>query len=123
MNRRYFLSVLGATSLTLLAGCQDNLNAPFVGYWLEQKEDRPATLHITEDGPDLVFRVRQHDFLFGGYEKYNFPAKARENGVMTVSGKWQFNYDKQTKTLNESDKRYKSFKKISEAEYKTLTSE
>lgn len=122
MNRRYFIFALGAISFTLLAGCQDNLNAPFVGYWLEQKEDRPATLHITEDGPNLVLRIRQIDIFFGGYKRHNFQAKARENGVITIEGKWQLVYDKSSKMLNDSDNHYKSFKRISEDEYKRLTS-
>ncbi|AYN21969.1 hypothetical protein AB6N01_09990 [Alcaligenes nematophilus] len=123
MNRRYFLSAFGALSLTLLSGCQDNLNAPFVGYWLEQKDERPATLHVTEDGPNLVVRVRQISMISGTYRQHNFPAKARENGVMTISDKWQLTYDKSQKHLTDSDGRYKPFKKISESEYKSLTSD
>lgn len=123
MNRRYFLCALGAATLTLLTGCKNNINTPFIGYWLEQKEDRPATLHITENGPDLVLRIRQIDILFGGYAKHNFPAKARENGVMTIAGKWQLNFDESSQILSDSDNHYKNFKKISEDEYKRLISD
>lgn len=123
MNRRYFLCALGVASLTLIAGCQDNLNVPFVGYWLEQTDDRPATLHITEDGPDLVVRIRQVSILSGNYRRDNFPAKARQDNVMTIADKWQFIYDKQSKMLKDSDNHYKPFKKISDDEYKRLTSD
>lgn len=123
MKRRYFLSTLGAASLILLSGCKENSNTPFVGFWLEQKNELPATLHVTEDGPNLVVRVRQISSISGTYRQHNFPAKARENGVMTISDKWQLTYDESRKTLTDSDGRYKSFKKISEGEYKKLTSE
>ena len=123
MKRRYFLSALGVAGFILLTGCQENSNAPFVGYWLEQKDELPATLHVTEDGPNLVVRARQISIISGTYRQHNFPAKARENGVMTISDKWQLTYDKSKKILTDSDNRYKSFKKISEGEYKNFTSD
>ncbi|WP_321266873.1 hypothetical protein [Alcaligenes faecalis] len=114
MNRRYFLSALGAISLTLLAGCQDDLTAPFVGYWLEQKEDGPAIMHVKEDGPDLLIRIRT-----SGYMLF-LPAKVKQAKTMTIDNKKQLIYDKPTGTLIDPDKGFNPFKKISQIEFENL---
>lgn len=114
MNRRYFLCALGAASLTLLAGCQDNLNAPFVGYWLEQKEDGPAVMHVKEDGPDLLIRIRT-----AGYVLF-LPAKVKQANTITIDKKKQLTYDKSANALIDPDKGFEPFKKISQIEFENL---
>lgn len=67
MRRIFFTALL--SSAFFVSGCSESESKPFVGYWLQQTEDRPVSLHIKESGNDVQVKIGQ--LVFGRYETVN----------------------------------------------------
>ncbi|CAM5208692.1 hypothetical protein OURE66S_02637 [Oligella ureolytica] len=115
MKRRHFLTVLAAAGVLAVAGCSDNHTEPFVGYWLQDSPQRPVSLHIKEDGADVIVTIGQ--LVFGRYETEHESGHVRQEHLLTIAdGTKQLRYENDVLVdVEDSDVR---FNRVTEQQYK-----
>ena len=115
MKRRHFLTMLAAAGVLSLAGCSDNHAEPFIGYWLQDSQQRPVSLHIKEDGTDVIVTIGQ--LVFGRYETEHEPGHASQEHLLTISdGTKQLRYENDM--LVDVEDGEVRFNRITEQQYK-----
>lgn len=116
MFRKFVFPFLLLGFLSLTACTEKNLNEPFLGYWLQETDKQPISLHIKEDGPDVVVRAGQ--LSFGIYETYNWPGEVKQENLLNMgNGRLQLRYE--DGKLVDVDNKQSIFRQIDEAQYKS----
>jgi len=114
--KRLFFPFLLLGFISLSACTEKNLAEPFLGYWLQDTDKRPISLHIKEDGPDVVVRAGQ--LSLGTYETYNWPGEVKQENLLNMgNGRLQLRYE-DGRLVNVDDDKY-TFRQIDEAQYKS----
>lgn len=117
MIKKLFLSLAMLASL-VLAGCSDK-NEPFIGYWHQDTDTRPITLHIKPDGDNVMVRINQ--LIFGNYVKHNELGRVADKDVLSIADRIQVRLeDGQLIDVDNSSTR---FKQITEAQYEEITNQ
>jgi|SRR5699024_6738756 len=117
MIRRILLIPCLAFVGMVLIGCSENHNEPFIGYWLQDTDKRPVSLHIKEDGSDVIVDIGQ--LTFGKYEILNEPGHAKQEHLLTVGeGKKQLRYE--NNALVDLDDDSVRFSRIDETRYREV---
>lgn len=98
----------------LISGCSESHATPFLGYWLQDAERRPVSLHIKEDGQDVMVRIGQ--LSFGKYQFDNALGQVKQEGLLNIGNQKQLRYV--DGNLIDVDDESAVFKRINEQEYK-----
>jgi len=96
MNRRYFITAAGVTTLAILAGCKTEASGEkFVGYWFSDNGRYPPTLvHIERNGDSFLFTETAWNNLGEvGYQSNTMPATIKDaDNVLVVADTAQIAY-------------------------------
>ena len=115
MIKKLLFSMVMLTSL-ILAGCGDKVE-PFLGYWHQETENRPVTLHIKPDGAGVVVRINQ--LVFGTYEQFNELGRVSDQDVLSIEDRIQLRLE--NGQLVDVDKPTTRFNRITESQYAEIT--
>lgn len=118
MKRRHFILALGAASLTLLTGC-DNKQEKLVGYWLQETDNRPISMHIKPDGKDFLVNINQLNF--GRFSRDIEKGIYKGDGILTIGEKKQIKYQEDSDSISDVDDKSIYFKRVTEEKYKAAS--
>ncbi|WP_123659871.1 MULTISPECIES: hypothetical protein [Alcaligenaceae] len=120
MHTRVLISFFAASAALLLAGCEQATQAPQVtGYWLQQTDKRPMSLHIKPDGEHYIVNVGRMNF--GSYDVTAQPAALKADNTLTINQRKQLRLDPASDTLSDVDHPSIRFSRITQAHYEQAT--
>ena len=116
MYKRIFIPLLATIAALFMAGCEQATTAPGVtGYWLQQSDKRPMSLHIKPDGNEYLVNVGRLNF--GHYDISAQPAKLNSTDILTIDQRKQVRLDPATDILTDVDHPTIRFIRITQAQY------
>lgn len=120
MSKRLFVPLLAAAATLFVASCeQATTTSNVTGYWLQQTDKRPMSLHIKPDGSDYLVNVGRLNF--GNYDISAQPATLSAKDILTIDQRKQLRLDPGTDILSDVDHPTIHFIRITQAQYEKAT--
>ena len=116
MYTRILMPIVVAGTALFMAGCEQAPPKPtLTGYWLQQIDKRPMSLHIKPDGNSYIVNVGRMNF--GNYDITAQPASLKPGDVLTIDQRKQLRLDPATDVLSDVDYPSIRFIRITQAQY------
>ncbi|RSE63639.1 hypothetical protein EGT81_04890 [Alcaligenes faecalis] len=119
MNKRKLIFVSGLIAISLITGCQTK-EEKLSGYWLQNSEKRPVSMHIKPDDSDFLVNINQLNF--GRFSRDIEKGVYKGNGILTIGEKKQVRYSGDNDSLSDVDDKTITFKRVTADQYKAASS-
>jgi hypothetical protein len=119
VNKRKLIFVSGLIAISLITGCQTK-EEKFAGYWLQNSDKRPVSMHIKPDGSDFLVNINQLNF--GRFSRDIEKGVYKGTGILTIGEKKQVRYSGDNDSLSDVDDKTITFKRVTADQYKAASS-